>query len=281
MLIQKGKTLSHSRILSFRKLVYQFYEKNGRDLPWRRTDDPYRILISEMMLQQTQVERVLGKYELFVSRFPDIPSLASAPLKEVLHVWQGLGYNRRALALIRLAQVVREKYHGKVPTSLNELISLPGIGPATAGCLSAFAFRIPVVFIETNIRRVFIHHFFKDRADISDKEIIPLVEATLDRKNPRDWYYALMDYGSGLGRTVENPNRRSSHYSRQSSFEGSDRKIRGMILKHLTNTESLQEEQICQIAGSEPQRVHRILIDLVNEGFLSKDANSFTLSGKT
>ena len=277
----KKKVLSGGRILTFRKMIYRYYEENRRDLPWRRTDDPYHILVSELMLQQTQVERVLNKYELFISRFPSVFSLADASLKEVLSIWHGLGYNRRALSLIGLARVITEKYHGQFPADFRELTELPGIGPATAGCLLAFAYRIPVVFIETNIRRVFIYHFFKDREDVHDKEIFPLVEATLDRKSPRDWYYALMDYGSALRKTIDNPNKQSLHYSRQSAFEGSDRKIRGVILKSLIAETSLTEKQIIQATGAEQRRARKILVDLISEGFLKKTGSSYALSDKS
>ncbi len=279
MVIRKGKILSRSGVLSFKKIIYEFYQKNRRDLPWRNTDDPYRIVVSEFMLQQTQVERVLGKYELFVSRFPDICSLADAPLKDVLNVWQGLGYNRRALALIRLAQVIRDSYDGEFPADFSTLITLPGIGPATAGCILSFAFRSPVVFIETNIRRVFIHHFFRDRERINDREIVPLVEATLDRENPRDWYYALMDYGSVLRRQVDNPNKRSSHYSRQPAYGTSDRKIRGEVLRALIKVPALTDKQMTEMTGAEEQRLERILSDLVNEGFINRIHDSYEICG--
>ena len=145
---------------------------------------------------------------------------------------------------MKLAGIIVSEYEGKLPADAEELVKLPGIGRATAGCLLAFAFRMPSVFIETNIRRVFIHHFFQDREGIHDKEIMPLVEATLDRSNPRDWYYALMDYGSQLKKEIENPNKKSAHYTRQAPFEGSDRKIRGAILKALVGKTSMTEEAI-------------------------------------
>ena len=169
-----------------------------------------------MMLQQTQVERVIEKYGHFLTKFPDFASLSRSPLKEVLEAWQGLGYNRRALSLTKLAKVVVSQYGGRTPAKLEALMKLPGIGPATAGSILAFAFHESPVFVETNIRRTFIHHFFQDREGIHDCEIMPLVEATLDRSNPREWYYALMDYGSMLKKKIENPNKKSAHYVRQS-----------------------------------------------------------------
>ncbi len=158
-------------------------------------------------------------------------ALAAAPLIEVLSCWKGLGYNRRALYLKEIARIVIDQYAAKLPDSPDELVKLPGIGSNTAGAVAAFAFNRPVVFIETNIRSVFIHHFFPDTADVRDSRILPLVEATLDRDNPRVWYWALMDYGTMLKETTANPGRRSAHYSRQSPFPGSDREIRGAILE--------------------------------------------------
>jgi A/G-specific adenine glycosylase len=275
---KEERQLSSKQISSFQHLLYDYYKRNRRDLPWRNTDNPYHILVSEIMLQQTQVERVNEKFTLFVDRFPDVASLARATLKEVLEVWQGLGYNRRAISLMKLAGIIVSEYHGQLPADAEELVKLPGIGRATAGCLLAFAFRMPSVFIETNIRRVFIHHFFQDRVDVHDNEILSLVETTLDRKNPRDWYYALMDYGSQLKKEVENPNKKSAHYTRQRPFEGSDRKIRGAILKVLMGKTSMTEETIIIAVGNEKERVKKILTDLVKEGFIIKTGKTYRIA---
>jgi A/G-specific adenine glycosylase len=265
---REGIQLSSKQIFSFQRLIYNYYDKHRRDLPWRNTDNPYHILVSEIMLQQTQVERVIEKYNLFLSRFPDVVSLAKATLKEVLEVWQGLGYNRRAISLMKLAGIIVSEYEGELPADAEELVKLPGIGRATAGCLLAFAFRKSSVFIETNIRRVFIHHFYQDREGVHDDEIMSLVEATLDRSNPRDWYYALMDYGSRLKKEIVNPNKKSAHYTRQAPFAGSDRKIRGTILKTLMGKTSLTEADIITNIGSETERTKKILSALVKEGFI-------------
>jgi A/G-specific adenine glycosylase len=274
----KERQLSSRQITSFQRLVLGFYEKNRRDLPWRNTAHPYHILVSEIMLQQTQVERVMDKYSLFVTRFPDVASLAKATLKEVLEIWQGLGYNRRAISLMKLAGIIMSEYGGRLPDNVDELVKLPGVGKATAGCLVAFAFRKPSVFIETNIRRVFIHHFFQDREGIHDNEIMPLVETTLDRRNPRDWYYALMDYGSQLKKEMENPNKKSAHYVRQTPFENSDRKIRGAILKALVGETSITEEGIILTIGSEKERTKKILKALVKEGFIAKTDKTYHIA---
>ncbi len=168
----KERRLSSKQVSSFQRLVLGFYKQHRRDLAWRNTENPYHILVSEIMLQQTQVERVIEKYSRFIARFPDVSSLAKATLKEVLEVWQGLGYNRRAISLIKLAGIIVSEYQGKIPANGEELMKLPGIGRATAGCLLAFAFRKPSVFIETNIRRVFINHFFQGRESVHDDEIM-------------------------------------------------------------------------------------------------------------
>lgn len=223
-------------IIAFKKQARGFYQKEGRhDLPWRKTKDPYKILVSEVMLQQTQVARVWEKYSEFLKKFPTVEALAQAPLAEVLRVWQGMGYNRRAKYLHDTARVIAHTHRGCVPKTEAELRALPGVGHYTANAILTFAHNEPHVFIETNIRRVYIHHFFKNKRGVSDKKILELVEETLDTKNPREWYYALMDYGAHLPKiTHKNPNTQSKHYTKQSAFKGSLRELRGKIIRALT-----------------------------------------------
>jgi A/G-specific adenine glycosylase len=230
------------------------------------------------MLQQTQVERVKIKFPEFIGAFPDFASLAVAPLDEVLSVWQGMGYNRRAIALQKCAIRVMNEYDGILPADVDLLATFPGIGRATASSIAAFAFNLPVVFIETNIRRVFIHFFFSDTETVSDADLLPIVEKSLYKENPRIWYWALMDFGSALKKTVPNPNRRSAHYTRQAPFEGSDRKIRGAILKLLLKEYSLEDEEIFGYVAEDPHRVRKILGDLKAEGFIKYNNNRFSLS---
>jgi A/G-specific adenine glycosylase len=232
--------------------------------------NPYRVLISEIMLQQTQVDRVIDKYREFLEAFPDFPALAAAPLPKLLRIWSGMGYNRRALALKDLAQKVVQQHDGKLPSDPDALRELPGIGPYTAGAISAFAFNRPVVFLDTNIRRVFIHEFFPDRDSVRDDELRPLIERALDRSDPRRWYNALMDYGAMLRQEHGNPNRRSAHYSRQSPFENSNRQVRGAILKALVREAPLSGAQILRRTGLDAERVRRNLDALSREGFLAK-----------
>jgi len=273
-----SKGLTPNTISLFQKLICQFYQEHGRTFPWRITHNPYHILVSEIMLQQTQTERVVEKYERFINSFPDFPSLAQAPLREILRVWQGLGYNRRALALKKIAQTVITKFHGNLPSSPEVLITLPGIGRASASAISAFAFNEPVVFIETNIRRVFIHHFFQNGNSIKDAQILPLVEKTLDTSDPRRWYYALMDYGVMLKKESQNPNRKSAHYQKQPPFEGSNRQIRGMILKALTLESWISQREIIRRLRKDPERVKKNLTQLQKEGFVRKKRSRFTIA---
>jgi A/G-specific adenine glycosylase len=258
----------------FWKIILSHYECERRDLAWRFTTDPYHILVSEIMLQQTQVERVRRKYPEFLAVFPTCADLAKAPLQRVLAVWQGLGYNRRAIALQGCAKIVVNEHTGNLPSDVDILAALPGIGRATACSIAAFAFNLPVVFIETNIRRVFIFFFFDGKDKVSDREIIPLVEQALYKKNPRIWYWALMDYGSMLKRTVANPNRQSAHYEKQSKFKGSDREIRGMILKELLEVGDLNKEELIQKSGTDPVRLKRILCALIDEGFIVSESDT-------
>jgi A/G-specific adenine glycosylase len=269
------KHVTPARLRAFRKKIYTYYETHGRDLPWRKTRIPYRILVSEIMLQQTQVDRVIDKYREFLIEFPDFRSLAKARLKKLLSVWQGMGYNRRALALQKLAQKVMDDHRGKLPSNPDLLIALPGVGKYTAGAVSAFAFNKPVVFMDTNIRRVFIHEFFQDRENIHDNEIIPLVERTLDTMNPGKWYNALMDYGAMLKKEQGNPNKRSAHYTRQSPFENSNRQVRGTILKVLVNEPPLSVSQIVMKTGMNAERVRINLIQLEKEGFIKKKGRAY------
>jgi A/G-specific adenine glycosylase len=259
-------------VKAFRKQILTYYKKAGRhSLPWRHTRDPYEILVSEVMLQQTQVSRVLSKYPQFLSLFPTAEALAKAPVAEVLKAWQGLGYNRRALNLKKAAEVVVKDFAGTFPKTIAELESLPGIGQSTRGAIMAFAFGIPTVFIETNIRSIYLHHFFKGKTKIHDKKLLPLIEKTLDTKNPRDWYYALMDYGVHLKQTLPNPSRHSKHHSKQTAFKGSNREVRSLILSSVLKGTSSRKEIIKRI-GKTTHDVEKNIKALISEGFIEEDS---------
>jgi len=271
------KCLTASEVRSFRTKIRSYYRTHGRDLPWRKRATPYRVLVSEIMLQQTQVDRVIEKFKEFLAAFPDFATLANAPLPKLLSLWSGLGYNRRALALKALAQKVVEEHKGRLPSDHEQLLVLPGIGNYTAGAVMAFAFNKPVVFMDTNIRRVYIHEFFQDRAGIHDEELIPLVERTMDAADPRTWYNALMDYGTMLKQQHANPNRRSAHYTRQSPFENSNRQVRGKILKVLVAEAPLTAFQIEKKVGMDAERVKDNLVQMEKEGFIRKKGRTFVI----
>ena len=293
----------------FRQLVRAEGARLYRDLPWRNTRDAYQIWLSEVMLQQTQVARVAVRWPEWLERFGDMHALAEAPVADVLAAWQGMGYNRRALALKAAAETVVREYDGEFPCETRELVALPGIGPATAQGIRSFAFDLPGVYLETNVRTVVLHHFFPDVPEVADRELAGLVEATCPagaegdigpyavpadaRDTPRSWYYAMLDYGAWLKKTVPNPSRRSKGYARQSKFEGSRRQKRASIVRLLldahevavadgeadavTGSEVLSLEQVtCALNEAEAAAgrdrvdealVRSILENLVSEGF--------------
>ena len=277
----------------------EFVAKKGRelyrDLPWRRTYDPYAIWISEVMLQQTQVSRVDGRWQRWLERFPTVDALAAAAPSDVLDEWQGLGYNRRALSVHRTAQAISEA-GGVFPQDPKELVKLPGIGPATAAGIRAFAFNLHGVYLETNVRTVFLYELYPQAEGVPDSELVPLVELTCPASiagaadaaatelTPRSWYYALLDYGAYLKKTIPNPSRRSKSHVKQSRFEGSHRQKRAELLRVLlahkdeggAEFETLHQE-LCQIevsAGRETldeQVTLGLLEELAKEGFCQKN----------
>ena len=266
------------KIRQFRRTIWSYYRRQGRHhLPWRKTTNPYRIVVSEIMLQQTQVDRVIPKYKLFLKTFPTFKALAQAQPSQVLKIWQGLGYNRRALALHKLSQIVVTEYKGKLPSDPNILVELPGIGPATASSIAAFAYNHPSPFIETNIRRVYIHFFFnKTRTPIDDQKIMKLIEASFDQKNPREWYWALMDYGTMLAAIGTNANIKSRHYRKQSTFSGSMRQLRGAILRKVlspTSNQIITVERLVPELQEPLERIEKALAALEKEGFVARDGD--------
>lgn len=263
---------------AFARAVLAHYRRHGRhDLPWRRTRDPYRILVSEVMLQQTQVARVLPKYQAFLREFPTAAALAAAPLGQVLRAWQGLGYNRRAKLLHDAAREVTQHHGGRFPRSLSGLQALPGIGPYTAGAVMAFAYNQPVVMIETNIRTACLYHFFPGKTGVADRELLPRLRRALQGREPRLWYAALMDYGSYLKSAIGNQNRRSRHYAKQAKFAGSDRQIRGAILRELSCGSRTEAKLAAALLPSPSARVERQLAALLQEGLIQKRGRSYRL----
>lgn len=252
----------------FQEIIWQHYQEHQRDFAWRRTQNPYHILVSEMMLQQTQTDRVVPKYEQFLGTFPTLFDLAAAPQAAVILAWQGLGYNRRALALHKTSQLVAEKYGGIIPPDPVLLQECPGIGPYTAQSVCAFAFNMPTVLIETNIRTVFIYFFFQGQAKVHDRDLLPLITESVDHTNPRHWYYALMDYGVMLKKNVGNLTKQSAHYTQQSPFKESLRYIRGTILKLLAQQPTITLGDIQAACHQEEERILLALEQLQKEGFI-------------
>jgi len=276
---------------TFRALVLRRGEELYRDLPWRRTRDPYAIWLSEVMLQQTQVQRVDGRWQRWLERFPTVEALASAEQVDVLAEWQGMGYNRRALALLRAARMIVEAGEG-FPREEHELLALPGVGPATAAGIRAFAFNLPGVYLETNVRTVFLHELYPDEMGVPDKRLVPLVEAACSADDARGWYYALLDYGAWLKRHVPNPSRRSRSHVRQSGFEGSHRQKRAMVVRILlasreqgqagVNAADVADEltRLELEAGREQvtsAEAKKLLEELANEGFCAHEQGSWKL----
>ena len=274
--LHKTQGLTKEVIKAFQDFIYSFYRRNKRNFPFRENLTPYKVVVSEIMLQQTQTNRVSEKFLEFIDKFPDFKSLASASVEELLSVWQGLGYNRRALALKKIAQKIVNDYNGKVPKDLKSLEALPQIGHNTASSILTFTYNIPTYFIETNIRRVYIYFFFPGRSKIDDKEIMDIVKTSVDQNNPRDWYYALMDFGVMLKKAHPELNKRSVHYRKQSNFDGSTRQIRGKLLKLLLKT-PLPRNEIFDKLDYDNNKIDKILKMLVKEGFIQKEQDMFKI----
>lgn len=263
---------------AFVSFVFAFYSAYGRPFPWRETDDPYRILLSEVMLQQTQTERVKAKYAEFLELWPDFSSLAHASFDEILYHWRGLGYNRRALALHRTAKMT-EAWKWTIPDDRSLIISLPGVGPSTASAIQCFSYHEKAVYLETNIRRVLLHTFYGEEENVRDKildqklsDLLPFVS------DPKSWYYALMDYGVFLGHVTAKVNHRSSSYHPQSQFKGSDREIRGQIIYLLTETGARRKEEIFRQLPFSEERVEGALSSLVKDSLVEETEERYRIS---
>jgi len=270
--LYKASGLTPDVVVAFQDIIKRHYSNRGRKFPFREPshyNDPYKVLVSEIMLQQTQTDRVVDKYLAFISAFPDFNALAAAPSDAVLKAWVGLGYNRRALALKRTAEEVVSKHGGKLPSSVDELDDFPSIGPNTAASIATFAYNLPVPFIETNVRAVYTHFFFDDDPVTTDAAILGIVERTIDKKNPREWYYALMDYGILLKKAGKDPARLNAGKSKAAPFKGSDRQVRGKILKSLLSSPK-KIDVIAKDIGEAEERVARLAARLEKEGFLAR-----------
>ncbi len=267
-----------SNVKTFRNHIYSYFEKYGRQLPWRTDYNPYHIFVSEVMLQQTQVERVKLKFPGFINKYPDFSMLAKSRLEDVFEVWQGLGYNRRASALRDSAKIIVSDYNGILPDNPELLQKLPGIGKATASSIVAFAFNKPVVFLETNIRTIFINHFFPDDNSVSDDLILPLATIALDKSNPRRWYSALMDYGTMLKKEFGNLSKQSKTYKKQTPFKGSQRQMRGAVLKLLLKHKKLTLANFEQLTEYTRPSLEEILLQLEKENLVKENKEFYRIA---
>lgn len=260
---------AHDRL---RRAVWAGYEREARTMPWREDPNPYWVLVSELMLQQTQVPRVLRLFGPFVQRYPSLPVLATAPFPDVLAAWQGFGYNRRAKYLHRSAAIIVSDHGGAVPNDPLVLQRLPGIGWNTAAAIVCYAYNRPVPFIETNVRRVLLHYIFPEQQNVSDRMLLPHAVALLDHDRPREWHWALMDHGTYLAKTVPNPNRRSAHHTVQSPFATSVRRVRGQIVRLLNAHGALEVAELAAYSSAPPERFTAAIAALEREGICYRDS---------
>ena len=262
----------------FRKYILEFGTAHGRQgLPWRATKNPYHILVSEIMLQQTQVDRVIPKYRAFIKQFPTMRALSTASLRDVLSVWQGLGYNRRAKMLHNTAREIQNTYGGRIPKNAQELKKLPGIGDYTASAICAFAYNQDVVLIETNIRTVIIHHFFTAQGSVSDKEIKEVLTRLLPSGKASAWYAALMDYGAVLKKEGSKAHVHAKVYRPQSRFKGSAREIRGAIIRALLKESQTAHSLKKQFNKTRHKDVDTQILALLREGLVTRDRHRLGL----
>lgn len=273
--------LADKQIREFTQTVLEYYGRSARqELPWRQMESDgsfaaYKVWVSELMLQQTQVNRVIPKYSQFLQTFPTIQKLADAELGDVLTAWQGLGYNRRAKYLWQAANEIIQSHDAIMPTTIESLTSLPGIGHNTAGAILAYTHNKPALFIETNIRSVYFHHFFNDQTEVTDAEIRDLLSQTLDQANPRQFYWALMDYGTYLKRQKSGATQKSKHYTKQSKFQGSARQIRGETIKQLSKR-PINEVELLSILND--VRAPKIIEQLQDEQLIKRIQDMYMLA---
>jgi len=251
---------------SFQSKILEFYQQNRRSFPWRMTTDRYAIMVSEVMLQQTQADRVACRFPLWLERFPDVQTLASASLREVLDAWSGLGYNSRGQRLHRAASMVVEQFEGEVPSDPARLIELPGIGAYTSRSIPVFADNLDLAAVDTNIRRVLIHELNLPES-ITPKALMEVAEEVLPKGRSRDWHNALMDYGA-----MELTSKKTgiAPLTRQSSFKGSRRWYRSALLRELLATGELSRESIEERYADCPHGIGSIVDSMVEEAMIEE-----------
>jgi A/G-specific adenine glycosylase len=260
----------------FQELLREKGRQLYRPMPWRDDTRPYYVLVSELMLQQTQVDRVIPKFNAFIQRFPSTEILAAASLGDVLTLWNGLGYNRRAKYLHEAAKKITHELNGRFPDTRESLLSLPGVGPGTAGAILAYAYNRPAIFVETNVRTVYFHHFFTNGDKVSDLELAQIVEKTIDYEHPREFYQALMDYGTWLKKNGAGSIAQSKHYKKQSALKGSVREVRGQIIRILTSGDATIDRLQNEVGADE--RFEGAIAGLLRDGLISQTENKLHLT---
>jgi len=258
---------------TFIKTVNEFFIKFRRSFPWRDTADPYAILVSEIMLQQTQTHRVVPKYINWLALFPTVQTLAKASLAEVLTTWSGLGYNRRGKYLWESAKIIVENFDGKIPSDYRQLRTLPGVGEYTANAVLAFAYNLPTIVLETNIRTALLHHFFADSDQkISDSRLKEILIQVIDKKDPRNWYYALMDYGAWLKTEGYDYFHKQKTHIKQKPFKGSERFVRGYLLRESLKLKEIKVKVLklsdVVLPGYTAEQIQKVADDLAREGLV-------------
>lgn len=251
--------------------IFGWWKRHARDLPWRKTRDPYRILVSEVMLQQTQVSRVLPKFAEFLIRFPDVHALAAASAAEVLRVWKGMGYNRRALYLKRTAESVVREHDGVFPDSEAELVKLPGVGKYTARALMVFAYEQDVAMVDTNIRQIITHFFFGGRPQ-KENVIQEVADALVPAGKSWAWHQALMDYGA-LKLSRIKPKRPRGNP--KVPFAKSNRFYRGKLMDWLRDGHMAHGDVIGRFRtryGKDAEFAETVIAGLVSDGLLVRDS---------
>jgi A/G-specific adenine glycosylase len=265
----------------FQELVWSYHARHRRDFSWRNSITPYRVFVSEYMLQQTQTVRVVDKFREFIRRFPSFTSLANASEVDILRIWSGLGYNRRGLYLHKSARIIVDEHRGRVPRDRDALLALPGTGEGTAAAIRVFAFNIPDVIIETNVRTVYRKVFFPERSDIPDSEIALLVQETMDTGNPREWFYGVVDYGVFLKQNGYRINHVFRGYRPQSRFQGSRREVRGAVIRMLLEQKMMSRRKVYKVIESEFGRSKddalSICSQLLKEGLIQRRNQYFLL----
>jgi A/G-specific adenine glycosylase len=272
--------LSRQLINDFQEKILSWYAENQRDLPWRKTRDPYAILISEIMSQQTQISRVIPKYVAWIEAFPSVFDLAKATTVDVLTHWSGLGYNRRALYLQKAAQRIVADFNGIFPDDEKILQTLPGIGEYTASAIACFAFDKQIVVIDTNVRKVIITQFLIDSEEVGGRNEMKLIRHIAEQLLPHGrayaWNQALMDYAGSVLK------KEKISIPKQSKFKDSDRYYRGQIIKLLLEKQQITNAELHDHFNKKEQivnqeRLRNLIVGLEKDNLIKKNKEKIAL----